>query len=131
MKKQNLLILCIGLFFLCACKKVEGEGGSSTIKGIITETKYSSAGTALYTFPSPDFDVYIIYGSGSTFYNDDIKTSYDGSFQFNYLQKGDYTVFIYEDCNTCPSGKKEILRSTSITADKSTVDLGTINAKKL
>lgn len=131
MKKGSLIVMCLGVFFLQACKKVEGQGGSSTIKGKITETKYSSSGAALSTFASPDFDVYIIYGTGSTFYNDDIKTSYDGSFEFNYLQKGDYTVFIYEDCNTCASGKKEILRTVTITSNKSTTDLGTINAKKL
>lgn len=116
--------------FFSGCTKNEGVGGSSIIKGKITETKYNSSGVATATYPASDFDVYIIYGSGNTFYNDDVKTSYDGSYQFKYLEKGDYTIFVYEDCITCPSGKKEILVSTTIENNGDTKDLGTIDVKK-
>ena len=115
MKKLYFIGSIIAMaLFLSACTKNEGVGGSSIIKGKITETKYNASGNATATYAASDFDVYIIYGSGNTFYNDDIKTSYDGSYQFKYLEKGDYTIFVYEDCLTCPSGKKEILVSTTI-----------------
>jgi hypothetical protein len=131
MKKLYFIgsIILMALFF-SGCTKNEGVGGSSTIKGKITETKYNSSGVATATYPASDFDVYIIYGSGNTFYNDDVKTSYDGSYQFKYLEKGDYTIFVYEDCLTCPSGKKEILVSTTIENNGDTKDLGTIDVKK-
>ncbi len=131
MKKLYFIGSIIAMaLFLSACTKNEGVGGSSIIKGKITETKYNASGNATATYAASDFDVYIIYGSGNTFYNDDIKTSYDGSYQFKYLEKGDYTIFVYEDCLTCPSGKKEILVSTTIENNGDTKDLGTIDVKK-
>ncbi len=131
MKKFSFIsVIALLLFIINACTKNEGVGGSSIIKGKITETKYNASGNATATYAASDFDVYIIYGSGNTFYNDDIKTSYDGSYQFKYLEKGDYTIFVYEDCLTCPSGKKEILVSTTIENNGDTKDMGTIDVKK-
>lgn len=131
MKKFSFIsVITLLLFIISACTKNEGVGGSSIIKGKITETKYNASGNATATYAASDFDVYIIYGSGNTFYNDDIKTSYDGSYQFKYLEKGDYTIFVYEDCLTCPSGKKEILVSTTIENNGDTKDMGTIDVKK-
>lgn len=130
MKRISIIVALsfIGFFFN-GCKKVEGEGGSSTIKGKIYEKKYNSVGGVIAEYNAADERVYIIYGEGSTFYNDDIRTSYDGSFEFNYLQPGKYTIFVYEDCNTCPSGVKEVIVNTEITGKKSVVDLGTIEIK--
>ncbi len=82
-------------------------------------------------YPGAEVDVYSIYGVGNNFYNDRIKTSYDGSFEFNYLEEGDYTIFVYEDDNSVPSGKSEVLVTASISGKKTTVDLGTIDTKKL
>lgn len=119
------------VLFLISCSKFEGEGGSATIKGVIREQKYNSLGNVIAEYPIADQDVYIIYGNGNTFYDDDIKTSYDGSFQFRYLKKGSYKIFVYEDCSTCPSGKKEIIVPVEITKNNQTVTLDTINIKKI
>jgi hypothetical protein len=119
------------VLFLISCSKYEGEGGSATIKGVIREQKYNSLGNVIAEYPIGDQDVYIIYGNGNTFYDDDIKTSYDGSFQFRYLKKGSYKIFVYEDCSTCPSGKKEIIVPVEITKNNQTVTLDTINIKKI
>jgi hypothetical protein len=119
------------VLFLISCSKFEGEGGSATIKGVIREQKYNSLGNVIAEYPIGDQDVYIIYGNGNTFYDDDIKTSYDGSFQFRYLKKGSYKIFVYEDCSTCPSGKKEIIVPVEITKNNQTVTLDTINIKKI
>ena len=128
---EFLLGLTFLFLFLISCSKYEGEGGSSTIKGVILEQKYNSLGNVIAEYPIADQDVYIIYGNGNTFYDDDIKTSYDGSFQFRYLKKGSYKIFVYEDCATCPSGKKEIIVPVEITKNNQTVTLDTINIKKL
>ncbi len=134
MKMKNLfLILLIGLT-LVSCKKVEGEGGSATIKGVIYEKKINNLGNIISLYPAADQDVYIIYGNDNTFYDDNIKTSYDGTFEFPYLQKGNYTVFVYEDCEislSCPSGKKEILVPVEITEKKQIINLDTITVLKL
>lgn len=125
-----LLLPIISLLLLSSCKKVEGEGGTSTIKGKIIENRYSSVGSIIATYDAADQDVFIIYGDGSTYFDDKIATSYDGTFEFRYLQKGSYTIFVYEDCNTCPSGKSQVILNTKIEKKKSTVDLGTMTIKK-
>lgn len=134
-KIVSLSLILVAFFFFNSCKKIEGQGGSSTIKGKINVVKYSVVGTVVAQYPGAEVDVYIIYGSDTTaFYNDRIKTSYDGSFEFNYLEKGDYTVFVYEDNNDIsnyPSGSSAVLVTTSISGKKTTVDLGTIDTKKL
>jgi len=131
-KMKNIFLLVLIGLVITSCTKEEGEGGSGTIKGFVYEYKinaFSLDTTARY--PAADQDVYIIYGNEDTFYDDNIKTSYDGSFVFPYLQKGKYTVFVYEDCATCLSGKKEILRTIEITKKNQVIDLDTIDIRKL
>jgi hypothetical protein len=128
------LILSIFLTstLLYSCSKVEGKGGSATVKGVVLEQLYNSIGNPISggKYEAADQDVYLIYGQDDTFYDDDLKTSFDGSFVFNYLQKGKYTLFVYEDCNNCPSGKKEILVPFEITERNQVIDLDTIVIKK-
>lgn len=116
---------------LSSCSKYEGQGGSATIKGVIKEQKYNTLGNIIAEYLIADQNVYIIYGNNNSFYDDDIKTSYDGSFEFRYLKKGSYKIFVYEDCATCPSGKKEIIVPVEITKNNEIVTLDTINIKKL
>jgi hypothetical protein len=132
MKKLFILPLIAGsMLVFNSCKKVEGEGGSSKITGIAIENKYNSVGNIIASYPAADQDIYIVYGTEDTYFDDDIKTSYDGSFEFNYLQPGTYTIFTYEDCNTCGSGKKEVLKTVEITEKKSTVIMDTLYIKNL
>jgi hypothetical protein len=128
--KKFLLFVTLGIV-ISSCSKYEGEGGSSTIKGVVNEQRFNSLGNLISEYPVADKDVFIIYGNESTFYDDDIKTSYDGSFEFRYLKKGNYTVFVYEDCSTCPSGVKEVKIPVEITNNNQIVDLDTINIKKI
>lgn len=132
MKNGLLLILSIIVLIISnSCKKVEGSGGGATIKGIIQEQKYNALGNIIAEYPGSDVDVYLIYGTTDQFYDDDVKTSYDGSFVFNYLQKGTYTVFVYEDDATQPSGKNVIKQTFEITEKGQVKDLGTINTRKI
>ena len=133
-KIVSLSLILVAFFFFNSCKKIEGQGGSSTIKGVVNVKQYSLVGALVAEYPGVEIDVYIVYGAGKTFYNDKIKTSYDGSFEFNYLEEGDYTVFVYEDNNDIinyPGGSSAVLVTTSISGKKTTVDLGTIDTKKL
>ena len=122
-----LLSISLSLFALMAfnsCKKVEGPGGAATIKGHILKEKMI-AGQA-YFHDAADEDVYLIYGNEDSFYDDDIKTSYDGTFEFNYLEEGNYQFFVYSDCPTCLSGDTIIKRDIVISEKKEVFDLGTI-----
>jgi len=129
MKQLLFLLVCFILFF--SCSKYEGQGGAATLKGVVIEQRYNSLGNVIASYPAPDQDVYIIYGSENTFYDDDIKTSFDGSFEFRYLRKGSYKIFVYEDCITCPSGKKEVLKEIEITEKNQELTLDPIYIKKI
>jgi hypothetical protein len=132
MKKGLLLLLSILVLSVSSsCKKVEGSGGGAVIKGIVQEQKYNALGNIIAEYPAANQSVYLIYGTTDQFYDDDIKTSYDGSFVFNYLQKGTYTLFVYEDDINQPSGKNVVKQTFEITEKSEVKDLGTINIEKL
>lgn len=118
---------------LSGCKKIEGPGGAATITGKIHITEYDSAENPIVNYNPEKFDVFIIYGDDETetVFDDDTKTSYDGSFKFRNLEPGKYRIFYYEDCNnsqlsTCFSGKKVTIKEVTITGKKDVVDLGTL-----
>ena len=48
------------------------------------------------TYVGAKEDLYIIYGDG-TIHNDKVEASYDGSFKFEFLQPGTYTIFGYTE----------------------------------
>ena len=98
MKLFFSIFLCsLFLFPFSSCTKTEGPGGSATIKGHVRKLKMI-AGQAYY-HDAADEDVYLIYGNEGTFYDDDVKTSYDGSFEFNYLQTGNQLYLNYRFLN--------------------------------
>lgn len=68
-----------------------------------------------------DERIFISYGD-HTIIDDEARTSYDGSYRFNNLNKGDYTVFIFSYCGKCPLNQEVILKVT-ITEKKQDVKL--------
>jgi hypothetical protein len=80
-----------------ACETGPGEGGTSTIRGKVIVHEYNGDFTIPRdTFPAAKEDVYIIYGDDYV-YGDKFETSYDGSYEFNYLREGSYKVYAYSD----------------------------------
>ena len=130
MKSITLFLACFVVLTLSSCKKIEGPGGSSTIQGSVYIINKNAAGAVISENLAPKEDVFIVYGDGDVSFDDDVKTSYDGTFKFTGLEEGNYTVFVYEDCNSCASGKQALLYPVEITEKKSTVDLGTITIIK-
>ena len=130
MTNKIKLILPIFILFIVfsSCRKVEGPGGSVTIKGVVVER--SHVGTSIFEYPAADQDVYIIYGSENSFYDDDVSTSYDGSFEFRYLQKGDYQIFAYQDNPSVASGTDEVLVQVNASENNQVIILDTIYIDK-
>lgn len=106
MKKFKSLIHIIVVLLLIsgfsACKKEAGEGGTSTITGKITVHNYdnNNFNCCPDTFAAVDRDVYIVYGGEGSVYDNDFKTTYDGTYEFKYLQKGKYRIFAYSEDST-------------------------------
>ena len=96
------IFLVITLFF-SACEKEPGEGGTSSIIGSVYKISTyfnvltQEVDTVFYQLDSGE-DVYVIYSDNeSDFYNDKIETNWNGQYRFDYLRKGDYTIFVYAD----------------------------------
>ena len=127
-KIKLILPIFILFMFFSSCRKVEGPGGSVTIKGVVIERNH--VGTSIFEYPAADQDVYIIYGSENSFYDDDVSTSYDGSFEFRYLQKGDYQIFAYQDNPSVASGTDEVLVQVNANEKNQVIILDTIYIDK-
>jgi hypothetical protein len=80
------------LLFNSACKKIEGKGGQATIKGKLYSKSVFNVNSS--SRAEVNEDVYIIYGNGSS-ENDKIRTSGDGSFEFRFLQPGNYKLYAF------------------------------------
>jgi hypothetical protein len=100
--KRLSFILSISLLTLgfSGCKKYEGEGGRSQITGKLTvnEKLYINGVLAqTVSYPGATEDVYIVYGTQDSIFDDKIECNHDGTFSFNYLFPGTYTVFAYNE----------------------------------
>lgn len=83
--------------FITACAKEAGPGGTSSITGKVLVRDYNANFTTLIeTYYATDEEVFIVYGDDPV-YGDKTTTNYDGTFRFDYLRKGNYTVFVYSD----------------------------------
>jgi hypothetical protein len=100
---KNFLIICTVAFGFIACEKDAGEGGASVIKGQVYKIhtfQNSSTGAmdTLYYQLDSGKDVFIIYSDNETgVYDDKFETDYNGRYHFEYLRKGDYTLYTYAD----------------------------------
>ena len=129
---QCYLFFILMLFFT-GCTKTEGLGGQAKIKGKLTGTFYYDDQLTQLNGSGvlANENVYIVYGTADTYFDDDIKTSYDGSYEFNYLRPGTYTIFAYENCFPCAGLERaNIIDTVVISGKDDIVDLGTTNLKK-
>lgn len=116
-----LLFIVFLSTFAFSCRKTPGQGGNSTIRGKVKAIYYDVFGNA-YPYYAGKIDVYIIYGD-EAYFGDDVETSYDGTYEFRYLRKGQYTLFAYSDCDTCLGKKRVEFLRTEITKNNSLVEL--------
>jgi len=110
MKKTAFIL--VGLSLLFSCQKEAGEGGTSSIVGkVITyDLRHfdvpggSQSVDTLSIYAKADEEVFIVYGEEDNRYDDSYNTSWDGSFSFENLRKGKYTIFVYSECEADTSG---------------------------
>ena len=99
---KTLYIIIFSLFF-SSCEKKAGEGGTSVIEGQVWK---------IFTFQNPisgeqdtsyyqldvGKDVFIIYSNDNGLvYDDKFETDYNGRYRFEYLRKGEDTIYTYAD----------------------------------
>jgi hypothetical protein len=139
---KKLVIIALGVLTLAACKKTEGQGGRASITGkIAIQQKLYVNGTYQETvnLDGAKEDVYIVYGTDDAIYDDKVECNYDGSFKFNYLEPGTYTIYAYNEIFHTGSNSTnndddyytyEAVSQTVEVGKKESVDLGTITLTK-
>ena len=129
---RNLLIICAIAIGFTACEKQSGEGGTSVIEGQVYK---------IFTFQNPTTgawdtsyfqldagrDVFIIYSNDNTeLYDDEFDTDYNGKYHFEYLRKGEYTIYTYADSTDNSNVKHEypVFKQITINSNNSTNTVG-------
>ena len=104
---RNILFICAIAIGFASCEKGPGEGGTSVIEGKVLKYTITGIGPTQdsIVFPDAGEDVYIIYSNNEgDIYDDKFETNWDGTYRFEYLRKGDYTVFVYHPEDSVVSG---------------------------
>jgi len=120
MKNKIIITLAI-LALLISCKKTEGVGGRATIKGHVLVEDYNNAGVYKGSYDAQNKKVFIIYGNDDEIVDDNVTTSYNGEFQFDYLQKGTYKIYVYSSCVTCFNKQDSVVMQTITINDRKEV----------
>ncbi|MGY8989198.1 MAG: hypothetical protein ACKVJA_02955 [Flavobacteriales bacterium] len=99
---KKILLFITTILSLTACEKSAGEGGTSTISGNVTyfTTTWNAQTSNMDTiyYPKANKDIYIIYSDNENdIFDDNTETDWNGNFHFQYLRKGDYTIYTYVD----------------------------------
>ena len=100
---RNLIFLIAITIVLAACTKEAGEGGTSVIQGQVYKIHTFQNSTTgeidtLYFQLDAGKDIFIIYSDDETdIYDDEFETDYNGRYRFEFLRKGDYTIYTYSD----------------------------------
>ena len=121
MFKALKITFLIFLFGFISCEKNPGLGGTSTIDGIVTFQEVFN-GEVTSEYPAQEERVYIIYGDSTNVYDDEMRTDFNGRFEFNNLTKGVYTIYSFSSCQLCPSGKEAIFRELEVSENNSSVN---------
>ena len=129
---RNLLIFCAVAFGFMACDKPAGEGGTSIIEGqvykIFTfQNPTTGAWDTTYFQLDAGRDVFIIYADDKAeLYDDKFDTDYNGKYHFEYLRKGEYTIYTYADSIDNSNVKHEypVFKQITISSNNSTNTVG-------
>ena len=136
MKKYFVVLICVTLIssLYISCNKDPGSGGTSFIRGKVWVKQYDKTfSTLTYSYGGYNQTVYILYGT-SLSPNNNVKTDYDGNFEFQYLREGSYKIYVYSSDSAAVAGppinpnapQKAIVKNVEITSGDQTVDAGTI-----
>lgn len=115
---------------MSACKKDPGPGGKAKIQGRVYAHDWdNSVSNEVGKGYAPGERVYIMYGTDNI-PGDDILTSADGSFSFEFLNIGSYKIYANSlDTSVKAKGNdtyQAIIKEIEITEKSQVVDVGNI-----
>jgi len=120
MKTHYLFFLPFLLLF-SSCNKDEGFGGSSSLEGYVYHIEHSAANFSfnIDTFPALDKEVYLEFGDDIN-PGERIRTGRGGYYRFDYLRKGNYTVYAISD--SVDSRKEAVIKTVKVTGSINKAD---------
>lgn len=121
-KLLSVILVAITILGISSCAKEPGTGGLATIRGKVKAYDVNLFGDKVDSAYLADLKVFISYGD-HTWVDNDVRTSYTGEFAFEWLQKGDYTIWTVNDCNGCPLDKKADTLRVQIDKKRETVEV--------
>ncbi len=124
----KILLVIIVIIFIISCSKEPGPGGTSSITGKVYLRDFNASLTTLIgQYYAQEQRVYLIYGDNEV-YSDDMRTHYDGTYRFENLKKGTYTVYAYSRDSTfqAPSGYIPVKKTVEITKNNQHIVLDDI-----
>ena len=127
--KIHYFFLIFFLVTFLSCNKDEGLGGSSSLEGYVYSVVHYDDNYSFTTdtFPALDQDVFIEFGDDPSI-GERIRTGRDGYYRFDYLRKGDYTVYALS--NFADNHKEAIAKKVKITGKLNQADTIFINSGK-
>ncbi len=128
LKRVFLFLTIFTIFTFSSCKKGPGDGGRASIKGKVFSVNYNSS----LTLPQDSGyiggeKVYVIYGD-QTIVGDNQDSNNEGAFQFNFLRKGKYKVYVYTKTLTNHLDSA-IVKEIEITGRTQTVEISDFRIK--
>ena len=127
---RNLILLIAITIVFTSCTKEAGEGGTSVIQGQVYkiytfQNSITGEIDTLYFQLDAGKDVFIIYSDDETaIYDDEFETDYNGRYRFEFLRKGDYTIYTYSDSsNVNTTYDYPVFRHIEIKSNNSTNNL--------
>lgn len=126
MIKKIVLLLLAFLPLFMSCKHEEGKGGLATIKGKVYAKDYNSNGGLVDEGYIGSVRVYISK-HGDPNYFDDYDTSYDGSYQFDFLYEGTYDIWVFGDCDSCSWDQVYQLKTVEVNEKREVVVVEDLN----
>lgn len=114
---------------ITSCKKEEGFGGDSTIKGRLMLYQYNNDySLAIDSAAAGEKEVFIIFGDNPDI-GDRIRTNFDGYFEFKFLREGNYTIYYYsEDPENLQFQQDVAYTKQTDVGRNATVDLGILKS---
>ncbi len=100
-----LCLLLVLSFLMSSCS--EGKGGTAGITGLVVFQEYDLYGNLFREYPAQEQRVFLVYGQDSVV-SDDTRAHFNGRYRFDFLRKGQYTVYAYSDCPLCPGGSEAV-----------------------
>jgi len=131
--KIALCIFTALWFALAGCRPEPGLGGMATVTGVVMVEDWNSTFTNINSvYPAVREDIFLVFGDEPTF-GEDVETHFDGTYRFQYLYPGKYTLYAYSDRLATPGNtntREPVKLNFEITEKRQILTLDTLYIRK-